>query len=235
MMGPSSGLDARFAFTHVALDVLDDDDGVVDHEAHRQHDGEHRQEIETEAEGIHHDRRADERHRHRDERHEGRADRAHEDEYGETDDEDRLDERLRDFLERVAHEHRAVPDETHLDVLRQRGSELVHGLAQPISDVELVRADHGPDAEIDAFVLVVARDEVRLLGAQLDARDVSQPHDRAVALGHDQIGELIDGPQIRVSEQVDLHLVALRLADRGEIVVALERGMHVARSEVESG
>ena len=64
---------------------------------------------------------------------------------------------------------------------------------------------------------------------ELDARDVAQAHDAAVALGDDQVLELIDRAQIRVREQVDLHQVALGLTDRGEIVVALERSVHVAR------
>ena len=50
----------------IALDVLDDDDGVVDHDADRQHQPEQRQVVEREAECRHEEERADERHRHGD-------------------------------------------------------------------------------------------------------------------------------------------------------------------------
>ena len=96
-------------------------------------------------------------------------------------------------------------------------------------------ADERPDAEVDAFALVVLGDHVGLLGAELDARDVAQAHDRAVAVGDDQVLELVDRAQVGVREQVDLDEVALGLADGGEVVVALQRRVHVAGREVERG
>ncbi len=45
---------------------------------------------------------------------------------------------------------------------------------------------------------------------------------RAVAVCHDEVGKLVCRAQVRVGEQIDLDEVALRLPDRGEIVVALE-------------
>ena len=47
----------------IALDVLDDDDGVVDHDADRQHQAEQRQIVEREAERRHQEEGADQRHR----------------------------------------------------------------------------------------------------------------------------------------------------------------------------
>ena len=47
----------------VALDVLDHDDGVVDHDADRQHQAEQRQRVEREADRRHHREGADQRHR----------------------------------------------------------------------------------------------------------------------------------------------------------------------------
>ena len=54
-------------------------------------------------------------------------------------------------------------------------------------------------------------------------------------VGHDQVLELVDGAQVGVREQVDLHQVALRPAHRGEVVVAAQRRVHVAGREVERG
>ena len=96
-------------------------------------------------------------------------------------------------------------------------------------------ADERPDAEVDGLLLVVLGDHVGFLGAELDARDVAQAHDRAVAVGDDQVLELLGRAQVGVREQVDLHEVALGLADGGEVVVALQRRVHVAGREVERG
>ena len=63
------GLERRLAFLlHVPVDVLDDDDGVVDDEADRQHQREQRQQIDRVAEHQHHEEGADQRQRHRDQR-----------------------------------------------------------------------------------------------------------------------------------------------------------------------
>ena len=43
-------VDSRSSLAHVSLDVLDHDDRVVYDQAHRQHDGEDRQQVEAEAE-----------------------------------------------------------------------------------------------------------------------------------------------------------------------------------------
>jgi hypothetical protein len=58
-------LDPRLAFPDVPLDVLDHDDRVVHDQPHRQHDREDGEEVQAEAEGVHHRRRPHERHRHR--------------------------------------------------------------------------------------------------------------------------------------------------------------------------
>src|SRR2546426_1866459 len=46
---------------HDALDVLDDDDGVVHHDADRQHEAEQREQIDREAEQLHPEEGADDR------------------------------------------------------------------------------------------------------------------------------------------------------------------------------
>jgi hypothetical protein len=79
---------------------------------------------------------------------------------------------------------------------------------------------------------VVLRDQRRLFGAELDARHVGETHDRAASLRDDERLEVLLGAEVRVGEQVDLHQVALRLADGGEEVVAPQRRVDVSGSEV---
>ena len=71
-------LHARHSFTHVALDVFDHNDRVIDHQSDRQHDREQGEEIEGEAEQLHQKQRADQRNRDRDYRHNHRSERAEE-------------------------------------------------------------------------------------------------------------------------------------------------------------
>jgi hypothetical protein len=184
-------LDPRFALAHVPLHVLDDDNRVVDNQADRQHEREDRQEIQAETEREHDDRRPDQRDRHGDQRHQGGPHGTHEQKDHDCDDQDRFTERLSDLLQRALHEHRPVPDQAHVDIFRQRRPEALHLVAQPMRDLDLVRADQRPDPQVDALLLAVLRDHVGFLGAEFDPRHVAQTHDGAGAVGDDQILELI--------------------------------------------
>ena len=99
-------------------------------------------------------------------------------------------------------------------------------------DVDFVAADRGPDADVHGLLIVELRDHVRLFGAQLHARDVRQTDDRAAAIGHDEILELIGGTQIGVGQQVDLNEIALGLAHGGDVVVAPQGPEDITGREV---
>ena len=75
----------------VPLDVFQHDDGVVDDEAGREHDGEQRQDVEREAGEIDRRERADQRDRHGDGGDDRGAHRAQEEEDHRHDDERRLE------------------------------------------------------------------------------------------------------------------------------------------------
>ena len=95
----------RVAGRDVALDVLHHDDGVVDHDADRQHQAEQREVVEREAEQAHHEERADQRDRDGDDRYDGGApglqeqdDHQHHQDHGL---EDGLDHRLHRLLDEL--------------------------------------------------------------------------------------------------------------------------------------
>ena len=80
-----------------------------------------------------------------------------------------------------------------------------------------------------------------LRGAELDARDVAHPHERAVRIGaHHDGAELLDGGEAALGLDVELELLVgqrrLRAdaADRGLDVLALERVGDVARRQPEA-
>ena len=91
----------------IALDVLDHDDGVVDHDADRQHQPEQRQIVEREAEHRHEEERADQRHRNGDDRDDRRAPGLQEQDDDQNDEDDRLDDRLLHRVDRLLDELRS--------------------------------------------------------------------------------------------------------------------------------
>ncbi len=75
----------RQAFAQLALDVLDDDDRVVDHDADGEHQPEQRQHVDGEAEPLHHREGADQRHGDGDERDDRRPPRLQEQQHDDDD------------------------------------------------------------------------------------------------------------------------------------------------------
>ena len=92
--------------SHVARDVLDDDDRVVDHETGRERQAEERDRIDREPEELHHEERADQRDRDRRRRNQRRPrilQEEEDDQITSTIDEQQRDD---DFLDRFVDEGR---------------------------------------------------------------------------------------------------------------------------------
>src|SRR6516162_4528871 len=81
---PMGCLQGRHAVAHVALDVFDDDDRVVDDDADREHEAEQGQVVERYAEGHKDRERPDEGDRNRNDRDDGRSPALQEEEYDAT-------------------------------------------------------------------------------------------------------------------------------------------------------
>ncbi len=88
----------RHAFLDVMLDGLHHDDGVIDHEADREHEAEKRERVDGEAEERKEREGADERNRHGAERDERRAPALQEKEDDQDHEHERLDERVHDLV-----------------------------------------------------------------------------------------------------------------------------------------
>ena len=93
---------------HDALDVLQHDDGVVHHDADREHHAEQRQRVDRVAEQEQAGEGADQRHRHRGERDQRRAPVLQEQEHHQEHQHHRLDQRLHHFADRHLDEARGV-------------------------------------------------------------------------------------------------------------------------------
>ena len=92
-------------------------------------------------------------------------------------------------------------------------------------------AGQRPDAEVHGLLVVVLGDEVGFFGAQLHLAP-RRSGARCAPFRSATIRFLnssVDA-QVGVGEQVDLDQVALGLTDGREVVVALQRRVHVARA-----
>ena len=178
------GVRRRCALSHVALDVLDDDDGVVHHQAGGQRDAEERQGVDGEAEELDEAEGADQRDRDGDRGDQRAAPVLQEEE----DDEDDEDDRLRPGSG-------ALPGSTRRrrSWCRRRGWYFSPGgkrfdrrsssarTALSTSSALALRELH--DAEAHGLVAVEAQVGAVVLRAQLGAAHVLQTHERAVGRG----------------------------------------------------
>jgi hypothetical protein len=111
----------------------------------------------------------------------------------------------------------------------------VHLGHQAVADGDLVGADQRPDAEVDTglslyFATMSASSAPSSTVATSEMRTTAPPRSVTISLL-----ELLHRTQVGVGEQVDLHEVALRLADGGQVVVALDRRVDVAGRQVDGG
>ena len=115
----------QLVLAHVALDVLQHDDRVVDDDADREHHAEQRQRVDRVAEHVEAGERPDQRNRHRDERDDRGAPALQEEIDDEEDEQHRLGERLHDLGDRHFDEARRVVrdrvGEALRELLRERG------------------------------------------------------------------------------------------------------------------
>ena len=215
---------------HDALDVLDHHDGVVHHDADHQHHAEHGQHVDREAQRQQHGEGAQQRDRHHDGRDDGVAQVLQEQEHHQEHQHHRLEQRLR------------PPRVIEILTKRELSYGMVHftpcGKKRDSSSIlariglgrgQRVAARRQLHADADGRLAVQARRGRIGLAAELDARDVAQPHGRAVGVGaqHD-VAELLDGGELAV----DHHRGGDRLARRvGQVADGAGGHLRVLRAD----
>ena len=112
----------RQAVRQSMLDVLDHHDRVVDDDADRQHQAEQREVVEAEAQQRHDGERADERHGHGDQRQDHRPPVLQEEQHDDGHQDDRVAQRLEDFVDRFVDERRRVVDDGVVDARGERAA-----------------------------------------------------------------------------------------------------------------
>ena len=155
------------------LDVFNHHDRVVDHEPHREHDGEQREQIDGEAGRHHQEDGADQGDRNRHDRDDDRAHGAEEQEDDEDDDEERLREGLQDLVDGTLDVLRRIVRDAGLHPDGELRSDARHRLAHPPDHLQRIGGRKHPDAHEDGALAVEADVLLVVLGAQRDVRDVA--------------------------------------------------------------
>ena len=236
------GRERRTSLADIALNVLDHDDRVVDHNSNGKHQAEQGECIDREAEQIEHGKRADDRHRHRDQRNDRSAPGLQEQDHNQHDERDRLEQRMHDCLDRLAHEDRGIvvrtPGQTRWKALRQLFHLRDHGIAR-CQRVCARRLKHAEDRSRGVVELAAYR---IVAGAEIDVRHVGQAHDLAVRAGleHDA-AELLGRTQPALCVDRDqevgaaLDRLGAELAGRDLQVLLPDRAHDVAGGETARG
>ena len=229
------GLDRAHALLDVAVDVLEHDDGVVDHEADGEHEREQGQGVDGEAEGIHQRERADQRYGNRDEGNQRRPDRAQEQEDDENDEDHRLADRRVDVLDRLGDEERLVVRHANLHAVRQPLDDARQDLVDRLGDLERVRRRLLDDADGDGGLAVEADHATLVERSEFGHADVAQAHEIAVGVLDDEVVELLGRAEVRLGQHGELALEALDAARWHLNILAPQRVLDVLRRELVGG
>src|ERR1700682_4247324 len=189
----------------MACNVLDLDDGVVDHKSHRDRQGHQGKVVETVAHFIEHRESADQRQRHGDGRDNGRPETTQEYEDHHDDQRNRQHQCELHVAERSADGLGAIGNDVYLDGSRDRGLQHGHHRFDLIYGLDDVGAGLALDRQEDRPLLVEPGGNQLVLSRADGAADIAYADRRPVAIGDDQIIVFVGREQLIVGvERVGL-------------------------------
>src|SRR6202040_3219632 len=205
----------RHTERHVALDVLDHDDRVVDHDAHRQHETEQREVVDRDAERGEDRKGADQRYRDSDQR-DDRCPPALQEQVDDADHEkDRDADRHDHFVDGLAHEGGRVVDVDVIETGREALLELRHLVPHLVLHLNDIRARRRDDPERGGGITIRVGDRAVVHRAQLDATDVANTGDPSLRVRlHDDVAELLGRGEAPKRANIDLVGPARVVEDR---------------------
>ena len=186
---------ARFDMTD---DVLQHDDGIVDHEAHGEGQGQQRYVVDRVAAEIHAGEGADHRNRQGDRRDHGCAEAAQEEIDGDDDQDRRQGQRKLDVGDRLADGLGPVGEQVDFDTGRQFGLDLRDDRLDPIDHFDRVGIGLAIDTHHDGAGPVQPARHLVVLDAVDGRRDIGDADWRPILPGDDHrhvIGCLVDRPR----------------------------------------
>ncbi len=165
---------------HHTLDILDNDNSIVDHNAYRKHKSEQRQHIERESEKQHETERAYQRYRHGHERYQRGTPALQGEKHNEDNQHQSLEQRVIDSVDRLGDIGRHVERYVIAHAIREVGTDLVHSFLDALSNLhgistrKHIYSQNGRILSVDRAFGVVA------LSLQRHPRHIAQPDQRSV-------------------------------------------------------
>src|SRR5208337_166550 len=208
--GVGRGFDGiGLAFLQMALDVFDDDDGVVDYEARGERDAEQGQGVDGEAEQLDESERADERDWDGDRGDDGGAPVFEENEDDKDDEEDGLAEG-RDYVANgFADGVGGIEGELILHAGRKAFGKAVEFGDAAAVHVEGVGGGELSDADANRFVSAVVQVGAVVFGPKLGVADIAQTDESAIGIAlEDDVIELTGFRKTADGADADLELLA---------------------------
>ena len=227
--GLQRGAIGRLAHPHVAHDVLDLDDGVVDQDAGRQRDGEEADQVERESEHVHRPERREDRQRQRDRDDDGGADVAQEQQHDDDGEDGAFEQgRNRGFVIALGEVHRGV-DQLEVDVGiggLQRVDALLHGGG----DHHVAGALGALDAERHHRLAVEAGEGAAIGDGVGDGAEIVETNLAAAEQRDHGAGEFVQG--LGAGQRADRLIV---LADLGPAAGEIDIGAAQDLADVDGG
>jgi hypothetical protein len=186
------GAIGRLAHSHVAHDVLDLDDGVVDQNARRQRDGEEADQVQRESQHVHRPERREDRQRQRHRNDDGGADVAQEQQHDDDGEDGAFEQgRNRGFVIALGEVHRGV-DQFEVDV-GIGGFQCVDALLHGGGDHHIAGALGTLDAERHHGLAVQAREGAAVGDGVGDGAEIVEANLAAAEQRDHGAGELVEG------------------------------------------
>ena len=189
---------AEAVLLHVPIDVLQHDDGIVDHQAHRQRQAEQRDVVDAEIEQVHRAERGDQRDRHRQRRNDGCGDPPQEQEDHHDDERDRQQQGELHIVDGIADGDGAIVENVQGRCAGQLLVEARQQRPDAIDHLDRVGFRLAVDAEHDRARAVVPAGRLVVLDRVGHDRQIAQAHRPAVARGDDDVAELLAVGQLRL-------------------------------------
>ncbi|MNM61741.1 hypothetical protein D3C81_730480 [compost metagenome] len=224
----------RQAFLDVSFDVLHHHDGVIHHDADRQHQAEQAQRVDRETQHVQRGERTHDRHRHRDQRNDRCAPGLQEQDHHQHHQRDGFQQRGHHRLDRITHEDGGVVHRLVLHVGWEGRLHLVHRGHHRIADLQRVGTRCLEDADADRVLAIQLRTQRVVARAQLDAGHIRQTHHFTIdtTLEHDVLEFLLAAQAaLGIDQGQELavgHRLGAELAGRDLHVLLAHRAHHVA-------
>ena len=198
----------------MAVDVLQNDDRIVDDQAHRQNDAEHGQHVDGESHEVDEEERADEGHRNGHGRNQGGANAAQEQENHQHDQHQCLYQGSVDGIDRGFHELRGIDRRPHPHAVGQPALEARQDFLDAARNFKCVGGGLLDHAEGDPVGAVDADDLAVFVRPRLGETHILELDLVATHLGDDHLVELLGALEVGFGKHGELAVGALDAAAR---------------------